>query len=341
MFQEDFNLSILSKVKSKLNKGEKLVDVLIEDLNISTDAAYRRLRGDVPLTLLEAKELSVKYDVSLDDVDLKLKGKVTFNYKPITAIGVNFESYLTNIRDQLNVIKGLPNPHIYISVNDTPIFQLFNFPHLTRFKFFFWAHSYLQIPEYKLMKFGQEKIDKSVLQIGIEAHNIYNSIPTTEIYCPEALRGTLRQIEFYVEADMFADMSYALKLLDNLQELSEHMKSQAKIGHKYVWGNEPNQSDNSEINMYFNPNYLPDNTYYVQHDKGSITYITHNIMNIIATTDFQYNKDSKFILDRLIANSTLISQTAVRERNRFFADLNKTIESFRKRIKFLIKQQEE
>ncbi|HIP36798.1 MAG TPA: hypothetical protein EYG85_08075 [Crocinitomix sp.] len=339
MFQEDYNLSIFSKIKGKLPTGDKLVDVLKKELNISTDAAYRRLRGDVPLTLSEAKILSVKYNISLDDIDLKIKGKVSFNYKPLSTIGLNFESYLTNIRDNLRIIKNLENPHIYISVNDTPIFQLFNFPHLTRFKFFFWAHSYLQIPEYKFKKFGQEKIDKRVLQIGIEAHNTYNSIPTTEIYCPEALRGTLRQIEFYVEADMFNDVSYALRLLDNLKELSDHMKNQAKIGHKYVYGNEPNNSEDSIIDMYINPNYLPDNTYYIEHKKGSSTFITHNIMNVISTTDFQYNRDSKFIIDRLIATSTLVSETAVKERNRFFADLNKTIESFRKKIEFLIEQE--
>jgi hypothetical protein len=338
MFEENFNLSILNRVKSKLNPGEKLVDVLIKDLNISTDAAYRRLRGDVPLTLYEAKLLSVKYNISLDDVDFKLKGKVTFNYNPIDSININFESYLTNLRDNLRVIKSLKNPHIYASINDTPIFQLFNFPHLTRFKFFFWAHSYLQIPAYKFQKFGYNKIDKKVLQIGIEAHNIYNSIPSTEIYCSEALRGTLRQIEFYVEADMFEDPTYAFRLLDNLEELSDHMKNQAKIGHKFAFGNEPNLSENSILNVYYNPNYLPDNTYYVLHNKGSITYITHNIMNVIATTDLQYNKESKFILDRLIANSTLISETSVRERNRFFADLKHTIELFRKRIQYIIDQ---
>jgi len=340
MFEENFNQTLLNQVKSKLNPKERLVDVLQNELSLSTDAVYRRMRGAVPLTLMEAKILSQKYNISLDDVNISVKGKVSFNYRPIKTINENFETYLTNLRDQLRIIKGLGNPHIFISVNDTPLFQLFNFPHLTRFKFFFWAHSYLQIPEYKLMKFGQDKIDKRVLQIGIEAHNIYNSIPTTEIYCPEALRGTLRQIEFYVEADMFDDISYALKLLDNLQELSNHMKQQAKLGHKFVYGNEPNQSENSKINVYFNPNYLPDNTYYVQHDKGATTYISHNIMNIIATTDFQYNKDTKFIIDRLMATSTLISQTSVRERNRFFADLNKTIKTFRKRIEFLIKQDE-
>ena len=209
---------------------------------------------------------------------------------------------------------------------------MFNFPHLTRFKFFFWAKSYLRIDAYKNSKFKNEKIDPKVLQIGIEAHNIYNSIPSSELYCPEALRGVLRQIEYYYHADMFEDPNYVLLLLDNLLELSNHIKHQAELGHKFVYGNEPNDAPNTKLNMYYNDTYLPDNTYYIEYEGGCHTFFTHNIMNTIATADPVYNKDTKMILDRLIDNSTLISVTSVKVRNKFFSALNKTIINFKKRI---------
>ena len=66
---------------------------------------------------------------------------------------------IRTIRNNLRQIKSLENPSLFISVNDTPILQLFNFPHLTRFKFFFWAKSYLKIEHYKDKKFKYEKID--------------------------------------------------------------------------------------------------------------------------------------------------------------------------------------
>jgi hypothetical protein len=332
MATEDLQQTLLSAIKNRLTNNEKLLDVIMETLHLSADAAYRRIRGEVLFNFEEVKLLSNKYNFSLDEIGSEIKGKVVFNYKPLSSIGLNFESYLTNIRDNLRVIKNLKNPHLYISVNDTPLFQMFNLPHLTRFKFFFWAKSYLQIPEYENIKFGAEKIDPRVLQIGIEAHNIYSSIPTTELYCPEALRGILRQIEFYFESGMFEDNKYVLVLLDNLLELSNHIKQQAEIGHKFTYGNEPNESPNTAFNMYFNDTYLPDNTYYIEHSEGAMTYFTHNIMNTIATTNLIYNQDSKLILDRLIYNSTLISKTSTKERNKFFSELNKTILHFRKKI---------
>jgi hypothetical protein len=336
METNDIQQTILASIKRKLPEGQKLSEVIQNDLNVSADAAYRRIRGEVALTIYETKILSEKYNISFDNIGEFKKDKVIFNYKPLKSIEFNFESYLTSLRDNLREIKKVKNPHIYISVNDTPMLQLFNFPHLTRFKFFFWAKSYLNIEEYQGVKLAYEKIDPKILQIGIEAHNIYNSIPTSELFCPEALRGVLRQIEYYFDADMFEGTDYVMALLNNLLELSNHLKHQAEIGHKFVYGNEPNTAPNTKLDMYYNETYLPDNTYYIEHDEGAHTFFTHNIMNTITTSDPTYNKDTKMILDRLIDNSTLISVTSVKERNKFFASLNKTIDNFKKRIQLEI-----
>ena len=135
----DIQKTILDTIKRGLPEGQKLSDVIQHDLNVSADAAYRRIRGDVALTIYETKILSEKYGISFDNIGEFKKGKVIFNYKPLSSIEFNFEGYLTDLRDNLREIKKLSNPQIFISVNDTPILQLFNFPHLTRFKFLFWA----------------------------------------------------------------------------------------------------------------------------------------------------------------------------------------------------------
>ncbi len=218
-----------------------------------------------------------------------------------------------------------------MSINDTPIFQMFNQPHLTRFKFFFWAKTYLKIPAYENELFRREKIDKKVLMISIEAHNIYNSIPTTEVYSLETLQGTLRQIQYYLEAHLFEEPAYALELCDNLTTLVLHMKKQAEIGRKFAFGNEPPEAGNP-FEMYYNETFIADNTYVVQSNSGAMVYLTHNIMNYLYTTDPYYIGESEFVLERLISNSTLISQVNVKDRNRYFAELEQNIAQFRKKI---------
>jgi hypothetical protein len=328
---QDVQQRIFDEIKKQLPKDEKIAAVLMNTLFLSQDAVYRRLRGDVPLTIYETKTLCNAYNISFDEIDAYKKGVVTFNYLPLDRIGLNFESWLTGLRDGLQQIKKLENTKMTMSINDTPIFQLFNLPHLTRFKFFFWAKTYLKIPAYEHEMFKREKIDKKVLMIGIEAHNIYNSIPTTEIYSPETLRGTMRQIQYYLDAHLFEDPSYALELIDNLMDLVRHMKVQAEIGRKFPRGNEAPSAGNP-IEMYFNETYISDNTYLVKSDSGSFVYLTHNIMNYLNSTDPYYIQESEFVLEKLINNSNLISQVNVKDRNRFFAELEGNVRAFRNKV---------
>src|SRR6056300_1341340 len=136
---QDVQQRIFDEIKKQLPKDEKIAAVLMNTLFLSQDAVYRRLRGDVPLTIYETKTLCNAYNISFDEIDACKKGVVTFNYLPLDWIGLNFESWLTGLRDGLQQIKKLENTKMTMSINDTPIFQLFNLPHLTRFKFFFWA----------------------------------------------------------------------------------------------------------------------------------------------------------------------------------------------------------
>jgi len=327
----DIQQRLLESIKQALPKGEKIAQVMMDCLNISQDAVYRRLRGEVPLTIFETKILCEKYNISFDEFGTFRKGQVTFAYSPMNRVDINLEHFLTGLRDSMRIVKNLEDPVMYMSINDTPIFQLFNLPHLTRFKFFYWAKTYLKNPVYVDAKFKREKIDKRVLQIGIEAHNIYNSITSHEIYGPELLRGTLRQIQYYFDSQLFEDPSYALELIDNLLELSAHLQKQADIGHKFARGNEPITSGN-EYNLYINETIITDQTYLIKWKDGKAVYFTHNIMNYLVTQDPFYANETEFVLGNLMNNSSPISVVNAKDRLRFFGSLDRTIMNFRKHV---------
>lgn len=328
----DIQQTFLDMVREQLPSGIRLADSLMEDLHISKDAAYRRIRGEVPLTIQESKKLSDKYGISLDEIQSLRKGVVSFEYKSIRSIDFNFDNYIQGIQDGYEFIRRLRDPHLYISVNDTPILQFLNFPRLLNFKFFYWAKSFLKAEEYQSSRFSEKIVSPAVIQKGYAVRDMYNSIPTTEIYSPETIRGMLRQVHYYFEADLFEDDEIALHLLDDLSALCGHLKSQAEEGFKFSFEQGGPGANSGVLQMYFNDTYLPDNTYMVKHADGITTWFTHNIMNYITITDPVYNDDTSFMMQQLIRNSTLISQSSEKVRNKFFAELNRTILSFKARI---------
>jgi hypothetical protein len=328
----DIQQKLLEKVKSKLDPEQNLAEVLIEKLHISKDAAYRRISGKVPLTLQESQILLSDFDITLENFVPGKRNIIHFEYKPLSRISIDFRGYLTELRDGLREIKELKDPQFYISINETPVFQFFNFPHLLRFKFFFWSKSYLNLPSHANLKFKREKIDRDALGIGMEAHNLYNAIPSSEIYCIDTFHGILRQLNYYFEAGFFEDEYYVLELLDNVLSLIHHLKKQAESGHKFTYGNEVQKAANTKFDMYWIDTYLPDNTYLVEYKNGSLTYFAHNIMNVIFTSNPSYNSDSKMILDRLRSNAINISQEASKERDVFFAILEREVVNLKKKI---------
>ena len=58
--------ALFTALKSKLQPSESLVDSVAAVLEVSTDSAYRRIRGDKELSLSELLKLSSRYNISLD-----------------------------------------------------------------------------------------------------------------------------------------------------------------------------------------------------------------------------------------------------------------------------------
>jgi hypothetical protein len=196
---------------------------------------------------------------------------------------------------------------------------------------FFWAKTYLKIPEYQNTLFRHEKVPERAFELGMKIISIYNTIPSVEIYDPELMRGFLRQILYYFNSNMFEDPSYALFLCDRALMFSQHLKEQAICGKKFIYGTQIPANGN-KFDMYLNETINTDAAFYYESKDRKGLYLTHNVMNYLQTTDEHYVSDTKQILDMQINNSSLISVVNEKERNHFFYEFDRTILLFRKKI---------
>ncbi len=329
--QEDIQSVLFQLIKNKIAGTDSIGNALSDVLSISQDAAYRRLRGETALTIQEIKKLCITHDISFDALIELQKGKVVFAYPPLDTFDFSLESYLEGILHAFQKLKSLGSPEIILTINNTHFFQLLNFPQLVRFKLYFWAKTHLQIEEYKNKPFRHEKTSDTAFSLGRDILQIYNSIPSKEIFDQELMRGFLRQLHYYYKSRLFEDPEYALFLCDRMLLMSGHIKAQADIGKKFTFGTDAPASGNS-FEMYLNETINTDSNFYYKAKDLEGLYLTHNIMNYLHTEDKQYVKDTLFIIDKHIANSSLISVVNEKERNSFFYDFDRTIQSFKKRI---------
>jgi len=300
-------------------------------LHISPDAVYRRYRGETSLTIQETKKLCNHFDISFDALAHLEQGKVIFQYASLDTYDFNLESYLYGIAESLNKIRKLTQPQLILTINNTHLLQLFNFPQLLRFRLYFWAKTYLQADDFQSRKFSFENSADKINTLGKEILDLYNSIPSIEIIDPELMRGFMRQILYAYNVHMFEIPETPLFLCDDVLLFSNHLKQQNVIGRKFTVNNESSNLG-AELQCYLNETINADTTYYYSGKELDGVFFTHNIMNYLQTFDKKYVVDTRQIIDKQLANSSLISVVNEKERNNFFFDFDKMIHSFRKKI---------
>ncbi|MEX1191225.1 MAG: hypothetical protein WEA99_04575 [Brumimicrobium sp.] len=327
----DIQTTLLELVKQKIPKDDTFGNVLSDLLNISLDAVYRRNRNETPLTVYEVNKICKHFNISFDTLSEVKENQVLFEYSPLYNFDFSFDSYLEGMVNALKKLGECTNPEFTLTANNIAIFQLLNFPHLTRFRLYFWAKTHLQMEEYKNQLFEEEKLTDNAYSVGYEILQRYVKIPTIECYDPEFLQGLMRQIQYYSSAHLFKDPTYPLKLIDEVKMMADHIKEQTVLGKKFIYRQQP-PVDGNEYKVYLNDTINTDNTFYYTSEEQEGIYLVHNHMNFLHTTNPTYVKESKSILDKQLANSSLISQTNERERNSFFHKLDKNIELFRNKI---------
>lgn len=94
---EKLNAALIGAIQNSTPEYTNAATVLTDKLNIGREAAYRRLRGEVPFTFGEAGVLSAQMNFSLD----RTVGAVDFGN---VLFRLSFSDYHTALEDYTGVI---------------------------------------------------------------------------------------------------------------------------------------------------------------------------------------------------------------------------------------------
>ncbi|MCC6701910.1 MAG: hypothetical protein IT221_10330, partial [Fluviicola sp.] len=295
----DIQNRLLEQLKAKLPPDTSLGKVLMDELDLSRDSAYRRARGETALKPEEIQLLCRKFDLSIDKI-IGVTGKsVTFQYNPIQRTEFSFETYLTGIMDGYKRMAAQRSQELFMSNLDLIIFQLLNSPSLIRFKLLYFAKCYLKIPSLDNVKYykgWKGEIKDEQLQQMLQ---FYTRIKTTEVIGFDAGKGIIREIVSFYELGYFETPEDALYLIDELSELFGHIKAQAEIGRKFIKG-QPVITDEGNFSLYLHQTYIQDNTIISETNAYRMLYITHNMLNYLFTIDQDYVNKSYAVFQSML-----------------------------------------
>lgn len=313
----------LGQIREKLLHNNSMADELAEILNISRDSAYRRIRGETVLSLDEVRKLHDHYGLSVDSIISPDSNQVLIHHSA-ADFKYSIKDWIKSLVEQLMLAKSTQKLELIYAAKDIPVFYYFRSPELTAFKLFVWSKSVIKDPAYEHVPFSIDIIPKEILAEAERAWLLYASIPTTEIWSDEVINGTLKQIEFYHECDFFSHQDTASLLINQLSAFINQIKKEVAIGKKSEEGN---------LTLYQNEILIPDNTIYGSFNGQRVVYINYNTMDLLTIYQDSFCEKTEAYMNSLIKNSSLISVTAEKERNKFFNKIESKIAEIKEKLK--------
>jgi hypothetical protein len=169
----------MDALRSRVPNKSLLVKELMNLLHIEREAAYRRLRNNVTLSLHEIVEIASKWDISLDSIINKESGKIPFLMYPVNYLAPSEQElkFLQHVIQSINYFKDFPDTEFMDVCNKLPRQLLAGYRYLNQFHIFKWAYQYGY--EKKNIPFSQISISPDQLQLTADYYRAIKNVPQT------------------------------------------------------------------------------------------------------------------------------------------------------------------
>jgi len=325
----EFQKQFIEEIKKKLPLNHSLVHEIAETLHMSIDSAYRRMRGQTTFSFEEVKLLSSRFAISVDGLLGGDTDKVSFSYKPFDEKSYDLHHFLKNIHKDLNSILHGKAPYELLSTtNEITLFQALMIPEVAAFKTFFWSKVILGHEKLQLIKFDLTEQVNFIKPISEDIANTYVSIPTLDLLNDNMFNQTLRQIRYFIEANLFKYPEEAFNLCQKLLQMVDHMEREAELGYKFKFCTEPKTGKDKNYEMYVSNVIFPDNILLVKQGERLTEYIAVNSVNFIKTNDQNFCQDTLEHIEGLTKKSKRVSSYAKKGKNKFFLKMRNKINLF-------------
>ncbi|MCR6640366.1 MAG: hypothetical protein NVV82_15560 [Sporocytophaga sp.] len=217
---------LIQLIKKHLPPHISLPEYIAEILQLSTDSAYRRIRGETALTFEEAGLLLEQAKINLQWPSEIQKGYTAFLFSPIQKSPEFLTGYLQKILQDLKFLHSKSDASVIYAAADLPLFQHFYFREHAAFKLYYWMRSVMGVSQSENELFDPANVDSGLLDLAEEVLDAYRRIPSTELWSDAS--STVKQIWYYWESGYFKSKKDAVLICEQMIETIEILKRQAE-----------------------------------------------------------------------------------------------------------------
>jgi hypothetical protein len=310
--------TIAAKVLNNIPPHVKPIDFLIENLSISRESVYRRIRGDISFTLEEIAILSVKLGFSIDELIMNDKPThVLFDMQTSSMHNSSeifiaiFQQYFQDILDS-NYTNGIKSIAV---LNHVPCEFIVFFDNLFKFVYYRQIHQ-CQESSYKFC-YSDVTVPKELVSLQKNVtENLAKVNDNTFIIDSEIVAYLIQEIQYFYKRKLISQEEVII-LKEDLFGLVDMMENIAQTG---------SYNSEAKFNFYLSLLNIESSSRYFEYEKRTKSQFYINAFEPISITHSMLCRQHKKWLDSVRKYTTLITQTNEILQIKYFAKQRTHIE---------------
>lgn len=320
----EFNQKLIIAINYYIPEKNKQLDLLLDLFYLGKEAAYRRLRGDVPFSFTEACIISNHLGISLDNIVGMSAKEHSIMYELVTPSAEvksieELSSYYHNLiyNEYLSAFEKYvdrPNLDIMSANNMIPHSLLLPYKYLSRFNAFKWIYQFQRGMSCTFAEVDMKpEMSSRLKDLGSK---LSENSEFTFIFGRYIFITFIKQILHFRRLQLILDEDIVVmkdELLDLISKLEQKAIEGINPGDKRVWI--------YLSNVEFECNYT-----YLKCMGEERTFMHIFQIHTLSSADLQVCQMTRDWIESLKKYSTLISVSGEMERSLFFEEQRKYLE---------------
>ncbi len=320
----------IAKIRNNCSNNISFIDEVASVLDISYDAAYRRITNKNILSLRDTIKLANHFNVSIDNlfVDKQQRGtKMLVSVSNEINNLESLENYFLLTAKTIARLQLNPDAQLIYSAKDLPLFYFLNDDLFAAFKIY--TLEYLLNKDFPLKQitFEDFKIPVSLMKSAKQFSDFYQKINITEIWNNTILETTLNQILYFYELNLLS-FKVAIKLCDKLQLVLSNIEKASFKGYRM---DDPSIS----FNLYYSELLPLNNNVIIKTNNKKVLFSPYSNLKYYLIEDLEFIDNFENFISKHLRLSTLLSKASVKEHIMFFKPKYLSIKKVKARLDLL------
>ena len=323
---EKTSFKLFEEIQKKLPKNVLLVEAVADALDISNDAAYRRLKGKTNLSFDEALLLAKEHNISINNLyELSADNTFYVEKKSFLKSKEGLVAFYKNETKSILRFSRFTDSKIVVGAKQIPIYHIpFNSLY-SKFRIFLYLRLSVNGSTPLLKNLSSFHIEQDVYKASKKFKDAFEDINVEEVWSEATIHNCLNQLYYFYKINI-VNREEALLMCVEIKEMMKKIEVKAVNG---FW----NGSAKSEYNLYYNKLLTLNNMVYLSSENKKLALILYDGLSHVEIEDASVCNEIERYFEKVVDFSSKISGNVEVARSLFFSSMYEKIEALERQIK--------